>query len=348
MKVQITSGTNHAVAVVGYGNINNTDYFLIRNSWGDIKNSKYPHFNGHFRLKVGACNSKKYNYVGFIYDSCGESSTKAVCNARPECKWLSSRCVSAFKTFTPAFTKKLRMLSSKVDQVVDKYNGVGLNNLDSKHDLRSNVYNSSEFFLYLKAAGKTKDTATIDTWYKKAKTAGLVNSVGRILNYKKLKKLLGLVLPVKTYIAVKNKLDEPSQAMTANWYHLSPTKTILKPYYDPRFNKNDSSDLHKILGTSIDGKVSWKKNVLRLTFEQLTNTEQHKYPQVVLCYAAAAGKTNKENITPILDKLITKKAINSTDILNFGEVKKVFPATPTIYMLSDEFYLKEKLSYWLN
>lgn len=338
---------NHAVAAVGYGTIGSDDYFLIRNSWGQIKSSSQPHFDGHFRLKVGACNSLAYDFVGFIYDSCGESSSKSACNARPECKWLFVRCVSAFKKFTTAFTKKAKMLAAeKVDKVVDKVNGVGLNDLSSSHALRKNVYRSSEFFLFLKAAGKTKSVSSVDTWFKKAKTAGYVNGSGQILNYKKLKTLLGIKKTVNTFIAVKNKLDAPSRAMTTNWYHLSAAKSFGKNYYDPRFNKDDTKDLHKILGTSEDGVVSWNKNVLRLSYEQLTRSEKKKIPQVILCFAAASGKTYKENIMPYLEKLIEKNAINSSRITKIAEVKKLFPATPEIYFVGDTFFLKEKNEYW--
>lgn len=53
---------DHAVAMVGYGNENGKDYWLVRNSWGSGWGDR-----GHIKIAahegVGICGSQQYSYI---------------------------------------------------------------------------------------------------------------------------------------------------------------------------------------------------------------------------------------------------------------------------------------------
>lgn len=248
------SGINHAVAVVGYGAINGTEYMLVRNSWGL---TNIGHKDGYFKLKVGACNSATRPYYGFIYDTCGNSKDRAKCNARPECEWslLKKRCGSRYTSWGTSAANSLTKTAAKLDKLVEKIDGVGLDDLPKTHPLRSHMLNSTEFFCYLKKGGKNTSVQKVTEYYNKAKKAGYIDKNNKIVKYKELRKMLGIWFSFKTLVATKNSLNAKYQAMDEYRYHLLDG---LLTYYDPRYNRNDSTSLFKVLGTCKEGKVTWK------------------------------------------------------------------------------------------
>lgn len=346
------NGINHAVTVVGYGEQNGVEYFLIRNSWGKTAER---HDKGYFRLKVGACNSQLYPYVGFIFDTCNKATTKDACSKKPECTWGKSgksgeTCVSSYshlQTSTSAAKKEAK----DADKKKRKSDEVALNELNVLHGLRKNTFIGTEFMSHLRAAGKTKTKAQVDEFYKKAKNAGYIEKTGKIKNYKKLREMLGLKNPVKTFIAVKARLDSPNQALEKNWYHLLPAfdkgKDGKKAYYDARYNKDDYPDYHKILGTSQDGTISWSDDyVTRMYYDALTLNEKEKYPPVVFCYAAKKGLRFKSKVMPILKSLYKQKAINKKGIVKKDAVGKVLSVNAEVKNSGNTWWLKEGNNWW--
>jgi len=273
---------DHAVSVVGYGKLNGVDYLLVRNSWGTAYHTK-----GYFKLKVGACNSSAWPYYGFIYDTCASNIKKNACESHPACTWSTS-CKNKYIDSVTDTINALRKEAPSVDALIDKYDGVGLNNLSKFHALRKSTLIGSEFMCYLKAAGKTNSAETVDLWYKKAVEAGYVNKKTRkIVNYSKLRSLLGIKESITTTLVTKAKLDSKYQSKDKYRFHIlnvsklnlpsttmsSSDKAIVdkafakadaalkvksdQSWWDPRYNQyeNDNyfGELYAFLGNCVDG-----------------------------------------------------------------------------------------------
>jgi len=251
-----SNSINHAVAAVGYGSINGVEYLLIRNSWGATAAN---HENGYFKLKVGACNSNKYSYMGFVFDSCYSYTSKNTCSADALCNWSLGKCKNKYIKMTTKIANVLKPVASAADKLIDKLNGVGLSNIPTSHILRKSTLIGSEFMCFLKKANKNTSLNNVYTWFNKAANNGSINkSTGKIINYASLRKLLGISKAFTVTLATKKSLNEKYQALDEYRFYILKV-TLSTKYWDARHNQNETPDVFRILGSKVDGKLTLTK-----------------------------------------------------------------------------------------
>ena len=65
----VLTSNDHAVTAIGYEEINEDFFIILKNSWGNIKNySEFgvPHVNGNVRIGIDALTYRKYNNICFL------------------------------------------------------------------------------------------------------------------------------------------------------------------------------------------------------------------------------------------------------------------------------------------